>query len=207
MATIRPLTSEERQALIAKAENPVTPASALLVAALCSSIGIGLLYAVDQVLDFLSLYFPVLFPIIIIAWLVYGIRHYLKLCRSSLTPYQDDLAGGVAEVTRYRATKAIRFEELEHEGGGYFLHLEDGLTLFLRGQHLFDLEENKMFPCSEFEVIRGPKSGAILSLVCCGSYFSSQKMIGPFRQADLNAFPMERDIAALPWEKINRMPT
>ena len=208
MSTIRPLTSEERQALIAKAENPVTLASALLMAALCSAISIGILYVVDHVLGFLSLYFPVLFSIIIVAWLVYSIRSYLILCRSSsLTSYQDDLAGGVVEVTRFYAIKAIRVEELEDEGGGYFLHLEDGRTLFLRGQHLFDLEENKKFPCSEFEVARGPKSGAILSLVCCGSYFPSQKIIAPFRQPDLKDVPTDGDIVAVSWEKFDRMPT
>jgi hypothetical protein len=208
LTTIRPLTSEERQTLIAKAENPVTLASALLMAALCSSVSIGILYVVDHVLGFLSLYFPVLFSTIIVVWLVYSIRSYLKLCRSSsFISYQDDLAGGVAKVTRFHATRAIRVEELEDEGSGYFLHLEDGRTLFLRGQYLFDLEENKRFPCSEFEVTRGPKSGAILSLVCCGSYFPSQKIIAPFRQPDLKAVPMDGDIVAVPWEKIDRMPT
>jgi hypothetical protein len=208
MTTIRPLSSDERQALIAKAEHPVSLGSALLMAALCSAISVGILYAVDRVLGFLSLYFPALFSIIIVTWLVYSIRSYMKLRRSfSLTSYQDDLAGGVAEVTRFHATKAIRVEEMEDKGGGYFLHLEDGRTLFLRGQYLFHLEENKKFPCSELEVTRGPKSGAILNLVCCGSYFPSQKMIAPFRQPDLQAVPMDGDIVSVPWEKIDRMPT
>ena len=194
--------------MIAKAENPLTLGSALFMAALCSAISICILYAVNHVLGFLSLYFPALFSIIIVAWLVYSIRSYMKLRRSfSLTSYQDDLAGGVAEVTRFHATKAIRVEELEDEGGGYFLHLKDGRTLFLRGQYLFHLEENKKFPCSEFELTRGPKSGALLSLVCCGSYFPSQKMTALFRQPDLQTIPIDGDIVAVPWEKIDRMPT
>ncbi len=207
MTTIRPLSSEERQALIAKVNNPITLTSALLMAALCSAISIGILYVVDRFLGLLSPYFPALFSIIIVVWLVYSIRSYLKLCRGfSLTPYRDDLAGGVAEVTRVHATKAIRVEELEDEGGGYFLHLKDGRTLFLRGQYLFDLETNKKFPCSEFEVVRGPKSGAILNLVCCGSYLPSQKIIASFRQPDLQAVPRDGDIIEVPWEKIDRMP-
>jgi hypothetical protein len=205
---IRPLISEEREALIAKAENPVTLTSALLVAALCSAISISVLYVVDHYLGFFSLYFPVLFSIIIVAWLVYSIRSYLKLYRSfSLTPYEDDLAGGIAEVTRFHATKAIRVEELDDQGGGYFLYLKDGRSIFLRGQYLFDLEENEKFPCSEFEVSRGPNSGAILNLVCCGSYFPSRKIIASFRQLDLKAVPTDGDIIAVPWEKIDRMPT
>ena len=207
MATIRPLTNEERQALIAKAGNPITLTGALLAAALCSAISMGCIYVVDRVLGFLSPYFPILFLIIIVAWLVYSIRSYLKLRRGlSLTPYQDDLAGGVAEVTRFHVIKAIRFEEWE-DGGGYYLHLKDGRTLFLRGQYLFDLEENKKFPCSEFEVARGPKSGAIVNLVCCGSYFPSQKLAAPFTQPSLKMVPMDGEVIEVPWEKIDRMPT
>jgi hypothetical protein len=208
MTTVRPFSGEERQALIAKAKSPVNLASALLLAALCSAISIGILYIVDRVLGFLSLFSPFLFSIIFVAWFVYSVRSYLKLRRSlSSSFYQNDLAGGVAEVTRFHATKAVRFEALEDQDGAYFLHLENGRTLVLRGQHLFDLEKNKRFPCSEFEVIRGPKSGAILSLVCCGTYFPSQKMITPFRQTDFKAVPMDGDVVTVPWEKIDRMPT
>jgi len=208
MATIRPLTNEERQALKAKAENPITMTTALLIAALCSAISIGIIYVLGHVLGLLSPYSPVLFSIIIIAWLVYSIISYLKLHRSySLTPYQDDLAGGIAEVTRFHALKAIRFEELEEEGDGYFLHLKDGRTLFLRGEYLLDLETNKKFPCSEFEVVRGPKSGAIINLVCCGSFFPSQKIASPLRRPDLRAVPTDGEIVEVPWEKIDRMPT
>jgi hypothetical protein len=208
MTTIRPLTSNERQALIAKAKNPVTLTSALLIAALLSTVCICILLVVSHFLGFLRPYFPVLFSIITVAWLVYSIRSYIKLRRRfSLTLYQDDLAGGVAEVTRFHATEAIRVQEFEDEGGGYFLHLEDERTLFLRGRYLCDLEEAKKFPCSEFEVVRGLKSGAILDLVCCGSYFPSQKTIAPFRQPELREAPSDGDIVAVPWEKIDRMPT
>lgn len=115
MTTIRPLSSGERQALIAKAENPITLTGSFLIAALCSAISIGILYVVDRFLGLLSPYFPALFSIIIVAWLVYSIRSYLKLCRTfSLTPYQDDLAGGVAEVTRFHATEAIRVDRVSN---------------------------------------------------------------------------------------------
>jgi hypothetical protein len=208
MATIRPLTNEERQALKDKAKNPITLTSALLIAALCSAISIGSLYVVDHVLGFLSPYFHVFCSIIIVAWFVHSFRSYLKLCRSfSRTPHQDDLAGGVAEVTRFHATRSIRVDELEDQGGGYFLHLKDGRNLFLQGQYLYDLEERRKVPCSEFEVVRGPQSGTILKLVCCGSYFPSQKIITTFRKPDLKAVPTDGGIVEIPWEKIDRMLT
>lgn len=208
MTRTRPLTSKERQALIAKAKNPVTLASTLLIAVFLSTISIGLLFVVSHSLVILRPYFPVLFSIIIVVWFVYSIRSYNKLRSGfSLSLYEDDLASGVAEVTRFHATEAIRVQDFENEGGCYFLHLEDGQTLFLQGQYLCDMEEAKKFPCSEFEVVRGLKSCAILDLVCCGSYFPSQKTIAPFRQSELKKIPRDGDIVAIPWEKIDRLPT
>jgi len=208
MTTFRPMTSKERQALIAKAKNPVTLTSALLIAAFLSAVCTGIILVVSRFLGFLRPYFPVLFSSVIIGWLVYSIRFYIKLrFRFSLTLYEDDLARGVAEVTRFRAADAVRVKASENEGSGYFLHLEDGRTLFLQGRYLCDLEEDKKFPCSEFDVVRGLKSGAILDLVCSGFYFPSQKTISLFGQPELKEFPSDGDIVAIPWETIDRLPT
>jgi len=208
MTMLRPMTRKERQTLIAKAKHPITLTRALLIAAFLSTVCIGIIIVVSRFLIFLSPYSPVLFSIIIIAWLVYSIRSYIKLrFRFSLTHYENDLTGGVAEVTRFRATSAIRVKDSEDEDSGYFLHLEDGRTLFLRGRYLYDLEEAKKFPCSEFDLVRGLKSGAILDLVCSGSYLPSQKTTIPFAQLQLKEIPTDGDIVAIPWEKIDRLHT
>ena len=107
--------------MIAKAKNPVTLTRALLIAAFLSTICIGIILIVSRFLVFLRPNFPVLFSSIIIAWLVYSIRSYNKLrFRTSLTLYEKDLADGVAEVTRFRATHAIRVKEFGDEDSGYF---------------------------------------------------------------------------------------
>ncbi|HXY53241.1 MAG TPA: hypothetical protein VEM40_01070 [Nitrospirota bacterium] len=207
MTSLRPMTSKERQALIAKAKNPVTLTRALLIAAFLSTICIGIILVVSRFLGFLRPNFPVLFSSIITACLVYSIHSYNKLrFRISLTLYEKDLADGVAEVTRFRVTRAIRVKEFEGEDGGYYLHLEDGRTLFLRGGYLCDLEEAEKFPCSEFDIVRGPKSGLILDLVCSGPYLPSQRTIVLFGQPELKELLTDGDIVAIPWEKIDRLP-
>ena len=207
MTTVRPMTSKERQALTAKAKNPVTLTRTLLIAAFLSTVCFGVIVGVSRFLGFMRPSFPVLFSIIIIASLVYSIRSYIKLRFSfSLTLYEKDLADGVAEVTRFRATDAIRVKEFGDEDSGYFLHLEDGRTLFLRGGYLCDLEEEEKFPCSEFDVVRGLKSGVIVDFVCSGSYFPPQRTIALCGQPELKELPTDGDIVAIPWEKIDRLP-
>jgi hypothetical protein len=130
MTTIRPLSTEERQALIAKANNPITLTGALLMAALCAAISIGILYVVDRFLGLLSPYFLLFFNYhCCLACLQHSLLPEI-MSQFFTTPYRDDLAGGVAAVTRFHATKAIRVEELEDAGGGYFLHLKDGTPFF-----------------------------------------------------------------------------
>ena len=61
--------------------------------------------------------------------------------------------------------------------------LEDGRTLFLAGQLFYELEEERKFPCREFEVDWTPRSGWRLDLRCIGEYLPPS--------ADRAAFPKE----------------
>jgi hypothetical protein len=79
-----------------------------------------------------------------------------------------DLAGGVAEVVRYRARAALHVEELEDEGPSYFLELVDGGVLFLCGQYLYDGVENGSFPCEQMVISRGPQTRLLLDFACAG---------------------------------------
>jgi hypothetical protein len=208
MSTLRPMTINERQALITKARNPITLNSVLLVVVFLSTLSIGIIFLVSRFLSFYQPYYPLLFSSIIIVWLAYSIRSYIKLrVGFSLTLYKDDLASGLVEVAHLRATDAISVRGADNESSVYFLHLEDGRTLFLEGGYLGDLEKVKKFPCSEFDVVRGHKSGAILDLICNGSYFPSQKTITLREQPVLQEFLTDGSIVAIPWEKINKFPS
>jgi hypothetical protein len=112
---------------------------------------------------------------------------------------REDLAGGIAEVTRYRARAAIRLEELEDEGPSFFVELADGRVLFLCGQFLYEDDEAGTFPCEEFEAARAPRTGLLLDFRCLGPAFPPQEKLPPFD-------PDEYDGPSIPdeWEIIDR---
>jgi hypothetical protein len=83
---------------------------------------------------------------------------------------QRELTEGNAEVATYEVIDAINVEEQEEEGSMYFLQLRDGRILFIAGQHLYDLEEEKRFPNTRFQAVRTPRTRHLLDFVCLGDY-------------------------------------
>jgi hypothetical protein len=84
-----------------------------------------------------------------------GIGPTLARARES---HAADLAAGVATLTTYEATDALRVEEFEDEGSQYYLKLADGRVLFLAGQYLYEYElgedEDGQVLSVDFEALR-----------------------------------------------------
>ncbi len=139
-------------------------AAALFILVLSIPILFGAKY-----LSFVRTIEPALFAVAaaVVAWQVLGMfRHD----RQGAAILRGELGDGCAEVHRYRAIEAIRVQEREDEGTGFLLKLEDGRTLFLAGQLFYELEEERRFPCREFEVDWTPRSRWRLDLRCIGEY-------------------------------------
>jgi hypothetical protein len=153
---------------------------------------------------------PYVVGAIILAWIVYGIRDYLGSTRQRVYELKEqevcrqDLAEGLAEVQTFRARECYRVEELDDEGVSYYLHLEDGAVLFLSGQYLYEPEENKTFPCTEFDLVRGPRSRRLLNLVTRGSYLNPLKTLKAFRLTGLRdgQGPVDGEILDMKWEDV-----
>jgi len=82
-----------------------------------------------------------------------------------------DLEQGIMEVLTVEATKAVKVEEFEDEGIGFYLDIGEGKVLFLQGQYLYDDETEHQFPCTRFTLMRAPYTGTIFDLKCEGTYF------------------------------------
>ena len=84
---------------------------------------------------------------------------------------EADLADGRVEVVTVQATGAARCEPMEHEGEepkAFFLQVGASEVLFLQGGYLDKALRAGTFPNSEFDVIRGAKSGMALEIRCHG---------------------------------------
>jgi hypothetical protein len=153
---------------------------------------------------------PYVVGAIVLAWIVYGIREYLGSTQqrdyemNEQEARRQDLAQGLAEVQTFRARECYRVEEFDDEGSSYYLHLEDDSVLFLSGQYLYEPEEKKAFPCTEFDLVRGPRSRMLLNLVTRGSHLGPLKTLKPFRLTDLRdgQGPVDGEILDMKWEDV-----
>jgi putative Ca2+/H+ antiporter (TMEM165/GDT1 family) len=114
-----------------------------------------------------------------------------------------DAAAGFVRSTIYRITDAVAVEEEEDEGPSYYLLLDDGRTLFMSGQYLYEPAEDG-FPWKSFEVVQVASGKWVLRIVPLGPAIVPSWTRGPFSGAELSSRTMpadgaieQRDFAAL----------
>lgn len=148
-------------------------------------------------------------PLLFAAFAVWLVPQMLSMYRSERKrseTLRKDLKGGKAEVKRYEAIDAIRVEEFEDEGTGFFLKLKDGRTLFLVGQHFYELEDEKKFPSSSFEIVETPNAKWPLGFTCTGSYFPPSFKRGPFPKNEVKSgrTPCDGDLLEVDFESLKK---
>lgn len=96
---------------------------------------------------------------------------------------------GLVERQSFLAHRAFEVEQFEDEGLHYFIELSDGRTLFLSGQYLYDYEptsddpelaQPRLFPCTEFVVLRHREAGYVLQIQCAGTVLEPEVVAPPF---------------------------
>ena len=166
----RPLTEEEKGHLRAYAPNallalwPPLVSGAFFLLLLCIPIVL-----IGKYWSPAKPYQPILFIVAAVALLPQLVRFY-KDERSRSRDLRDDIRRGEAEVRQYTAVEAIRVEEAEDEGTGFFMRLRDGNILFLCGQHFYELEDQGRFPSDRFEYALAPTSQWSLGFESTGDY-------------------------------------
>lgn len=115
-----------------------------------------------------------------------------------------ELAAGYVNCTTYTITDAVAVEEHEDEGLSYYLLLDDGRTLFLSGQYLYEPAEEDGFPWAAFEVVRVPIGGWVLRMVRHGPTLTPSHTRAPFSDAEYasRAVPPDGTIALRDFEAL-----
>jgi hypothetical protein len=109
-------------------------------------------------------------------------------------------AAAEVEVTRFEVQDAIAVEEFEDEGLHFYLLLDDGRTLFLSGQYLYDPAEQG-FPWRAFEIVRVPGEFWVLSVTRQGDALPPSRTRRPFTKEEWerDAVPLDGTVASLDW--------
>src|SRR5262245_4754542 len=97
-----------------------------------------------------------------------------------------EIASGRVRSTIYDVTDAVAVEEAEDEGPSYYLLLDDGRTLFLSGQYLYEPVDSG-FPWESFEVVRVPSGQWVIRVVPLGPPLTPSGTRAPFSFEDGSA--------------------
>lgn len=127
------------------------------------------------------------------------------LSRKSLPEQIADLESrGKLLIQPYRAVRSFTVEEFEDEGSHYYIELDDGRVLYLNGQYLYGFEEitddpdcnqQRSFPCTEFEVLRHKQAGYVIDIRCAGSVLEPEVVAPSFSKEQLRrGIPEDGDI-------------
>lgn len=103
-------------------------------------------------------------------------------------PAQLDLQAGVAVTEEYNVTAAAEIAELEDEGAGFLLELDDGRVLCVIGQDLYDYAHDAVpedgapvpqavFPSTRISYAYAPRSGIRLHLQGIGEKLATRRLV------------------------------
>jgi hypothetical protein len=120
-------------------------------------------------------------------------RERLAFRRASEDTAREAVAGHVKSTT-YMIKDAVAVEEREDEGLSYYLLLDDGRTLFLSGQYLYEPAE-RGFPWASFEIVQVPLGGGVLCVVQHGPALVPSRTRGPFSEREYKSGAVPEDHA------------
>lgn len=95
-----------------------------------------------------------------------------RAARGRAVALEADLGAGRVEIVTVHATGAARCKPMEYLGeepNAFFVQVGASDVLFLQGRYLDKALRAGNFPNSEFEVIRGAKSGLAVEICCHGT--------------------------------------
>ena len=127
-----------------------------------------------------------------VGWYVWIQRRERMMLRFAADLARRENAAGHVHSTIYVIRDAVAVEEYEDEGRSFFLLLDEGGTLFLSGQYLYEPVENG-FPWESFEIVRVVSGGWVLRVVPLGARVTPSRTRGPFSGHELESGAVPAD--------------
>ena len=164
-----------------------------VVAATILILLVGIPLAIAQSRDDPNLLYLAIFVLAVyIGILLWAYRENIGDTRWRKASLQGALSKNEARVLHCVASEFLAVPELEDEGPGYFLQVEDGLILCLEGQAYYPTSR---FPCADFELVEVLDSEGVPVLFridCHGPGLKPARTMAPetkLMMADRDVFP------------------
>lgn len=134
--------------------------------------------------------YPIVIRVATAAGIAAAVAWYVGIQRKARRQFAELAAGaereaaaGVVRSTIYTIRDAVAVAEAEDEGLSYYLLLDDGRTLFLSGQYLYEPTDNG-FPWESFEIVHVASGSWVLRVVPRGRPIAPSWTRGPFLDAE-----------------------
>jgi hypothetical protein len=194
ITTTRPMTEAERNTLRAGLRRRFEWRTGIV-----SSMCVFVLVFLVTILATLSLPYGTIVRTSVVTAAVASVAWYLRVQRRlrsnhrALTDRIDgELATGTLTSTTYTIRDVVAVEEAEDEGLSYYLLLDDGRTLFLSGQYLYE-PALAGFPWESFEIVRVTSGGRVLDVLPRGPSIRPSAIRPPFSAAEYTSGKLAQD--------------
>ena len=115
-----------------------------------------------------------------------------------------ELKNGFASVEEFEVTDAVRVQEYEDNGYAFYLKLIDRRVLYLTGQCLYEITDQREFPCSALKVTYTSMSRYVLTVECGGNYIAPKWILpsATIKEYEAGAIPDNGSVMDIDFEAL-----
>lgn len=206
----RPITQQEISLLSARClifeRNP------LIIAVVATFIFMFLLcMLLTMTFEFLkSNEYNLLFYLLMVVSLILSVFISYRICPAKQKPILEEVLDSTVEIFDIEASDAIKVEEFEDEGLGYYLNIGNGKVFFVQGQYLYDEDGDgkaqMKIPSTSMSVTRSSLSKIVLDIKLLGEYLTPSHTNPPFTVEDFknNRVPEDGTILEVDFESLKK---
>lgn len=206
----RPITEQEIKLL--SAHGRIFERNPLIIAVIATFIFMFLICVLLAVASIFpkSNEYNLIFYISTIACLILSVYLAYKIYPRKRKPKLEEVLDDTVEILDVEASDAIKIEEFEDEGIGYYLNIGDGKVLFIQGQYLYDDNEyentDPKIPSTRMTIHRGAVSKIVLDIRFVGEYLPPSHTNSPFTTEDYenNRVPEDGAILEVDFESLKK---
>jgi hypothetical protein len=206
----RPITEQEIKLLSAHCR--IFERNPLIIAIITTSIFMFLMCVLVTVTFLLpkSNEYNLLFYSLTVVFLILSVYLAYKIYPRKRKPILEEVLDDTVEILDVEASDAIKIEEFEDEGIGYYLNIGDGKVLFIQGQYLYDdNEDSKAYPkipSTRMSINRAAISKIPLDVKFVGEYLSPSHTNPPFttEEYENNRVPEDSAILEVDFESLKK---
>lgn len=98
---------------------------------------------------------------------------------------ENEITNGKAQILKIKTNKVVKRKETCDSGSGFYIKISENETMYLQGQLYDELQYDKKFPNTDFEITKTSLTkDDLLNIKFFGEYLKPEKKISAFSKED-----------------------